>query len=229
MAAQKSHAGSTQKFIEVKDIADNVVVLEGGYAATVIEIQATNFALLSRDEQNTRVFAYASLLNSLAFPIQIIVQNKRVDLTSYLKLLDEELIKRQTLPETDPTKATQKEKFTAHMKLYREFVQELIKVNTVLDKKFYIVISYSTLEKGAAGATATLKGNSDASFLASAKASLNTKAESLHTQLGRLSLRARTLGKEELIKLFYGIYNEQSFDSGSMVDSIDTPIVKGGQ
>src|SRR6266550_3126397 len=80
MAAQKIHA-TTQKFTEIVDFIDNIVVLEGGAACMIIEITASNFALLSRREQDTRIFAYASLLNSLSFPIQILIRNKRIDIS----------------------------------------------------------------------------------------------------------------------------------------------------
>ena len=75
---QKGASGSTQRFIEVEDIQENIVMLRGGSACLVIEVQATNFALLSRDEQAGKIAAYAQLLNSLTFPIQILVRNKKV-------------------------------------------------------------------------------------------------------------------------------------------------------
>ena len=87
-AAQKIHA-STQKFTEIVDFVDNTVIMEGGNACLIIEITASNFALLSKREQDSRIFSYASLLNSLSFPIQILIRNKRIDITSYLRELDE--------------------------------------------------------------------------------------------------------------------------------------------
>jgi hypothetical protein len=67
MAAQQR--GSTQAFIEVVDIIDSLVVLKNGNACVIIEVTASNFALLSKAEQDSRIYAYASLLNSLSFPI----------------------------------------------------------------------------------------------------------------------------------------------------------------
>jgi len=84
----KIHA-STQKFTEIVDFVDEIVVLEGGNACLIIEITASNFALLSKREQDSRIFSYAALLNSLSFPIQIIIRNKRMDISNYLLELDE--------------------------------------------------------------------------------------------------------------------------------------------
>jgi len=228
MSAQKIKA-STQKFIEIKDIVDDVVILNGGNACLVIEVQAVNFALLSRDEQDARIFSYASLLNSLSFPVEIIIQNKRIDVSSYLKLLEQEAERKAS---SFNTNNTNNEKLLNYIRLYREFVAELVKVNSVLDKKFYMVIPYSYLEKGIGAATGIVKQKnsySDKTFSDQAKNALHTKSNALHAQLSRLSLKARTLEKEDLIKLFYGIYNQDSrIESASISADIKIPIVKGG-
>src|ERR1035437_2545217 len=140
MKAPARNLPSTQGFIGIKDIVDDIVIQEGGCACLVIEVSATNFALLSPEEQDGKIYAYASLLNSLSFPIQIVIRSKKLDITNYLKLLDVEKDK------------TQNTALAKQIGLYRDFVKELVKVNTVLDKKFYVIIPYSSLEKGASGA-----------------------------------------------------------------------------
>ncbi len=207
---------STQRFTEIIDIIDNIVLLEGGSACLVIEVTASNFALLSKKEQDAKVFSYASLLNSLSFPIQIIVRNQRVDITSYLKTLEE--------LETQ----TKNEMLSNHIKLYREFVHQMIKINVVLNKEFYIVITYSTLEEGAAGVKQTVTKGSTATeaFAQSAMQSLSSKSESLLAQLRRLALSARILEKDELVKLYYNIFNQDNLQIAQIADDIDTPMVK---
>lgn len=194
--------GSTQKFTEIEDIIEDIVLLRGGYACLIIEVQANNFSLLSKDEQDARITAYASLLNSLSFPIQIVIRNKIVDVSSYLHLLDQET-QRQTGSLTA----------NSQLRLYRAFIEELIKVRTVLDKKFYIVIPYSPLETGGGQAAAAMlkqtKGVKQDAFI-SVKAALHTKADSLREQLVRLSLQTKRLDKENLVKLFFDIYNQSS-------------------
>jgi len=208
---------TTQKFTEVEKIEDNVVVLSGKNACLIIEVNATNFALLSKEEQDTKIFSYASLLNSLSFSIQIFIRSKKLDVTSYLKLLD------------DQARQSQNQLLSSQIKLYRDFVKELVKVNTVLDKKFYIVIPYSFLERKTTTANQNQKKTiSEDNFLTQAKASLRSKAETIHSQLARLNLRAKTLQKEELVKLYYEIFNGYPVDSSQISDEINTPIVRGG-
>lgn len=175
-SAQKIKA-TTQKFIEIQNIDSNIVQLHYGNACLIIEVQAANFSLFSQEEQNVKILSYSALLNSLSFPIQIFIQSKKIDITSYIKLLDKQ------------AEQCQNELLKKQINLYRDFVQELVKVNTVLDKKFYIAISYSKLEGG------------------TAKTKLAAKVDSLHERLKRMGLPAKTLNREDLVKLFHGIYN----------------------
>lgn len=193
MAKTAQFSASTQKFIEIKDIDENVVIFINGAACTVLEVKATNFTLLSAEEQDSKIIAYAGLLNSLSFPIQIIIRNKKLDITSYVGQLDAEI------------KKTQNPSLAKQIELYRNFVSELVKVNTVLDKKFYISIPYSSLEKGVQGVAAD-----PALFATTAKSALRSKAETLMSSLSRIGLKAKILDRDELIKLYHDIYNEVS-------------------
>lgn len=178
---------STQSFTEIKNIKEDMVIFESGHACLVIELNAVNFSLLSPAEQDAKIFAYASFLNSLSFPVQIVIRSKKLDISSYLRLLEQEAQK------------SQNEEASNKIKKYRDFVANLVKVNTILDKKFYMVIYYSYLEK--------LSKLGD--FDEAAKAALHSKASSLSSQLARLNLRTKILQKEDLVKLFYDLYNEK--------------------
>lgn len=224
MAAQKKvKLGSTQKFTGILDIAEQIVLLEGNNACLVIEIQASNFALLSQEEQQAKIYSYASFLNSLSFPIQIVVRNKKIDISSYINLLNQQS-KNTTTLHANLTEQ-QNQALITYIHMYRDFIQDLIKINSVLDKKFYIIINYSYLEQGVVSA----KGGDMASFITAASASLKTKAESVLSQLSRLSLRARILEKEELVKLFYDIYNPNNPVSRSISDSMKAPVITAQQ
>lgn len=206
---------TTQKFTEIVDIQEDVVLLSGNNACSLIEITATNFALLSQQEQDTKLYSYASLLNSLAFPVQIIIRNKKLDISYYLRALETQ------------AKNTQNEMLAQQINLYRDFVAELVKVNTVLDKKFYICIPYSYLEKGAVSVTQSVakKEKSD-EFLIQARTALRSKAETLLAQIARLNLRAKILEKEELIRVFFEIYNDENIETNQVSDNISTTIIK---
>lgn len=212
---QKNH-NSTQKFTEIIDIVDDLVLFTGGTACIVIEVTASNFALLSKKEQDAKIYAYASLLNSLTFPIQIIIRNKRMDITSYLKDLEEAEL------------TTKNELLSRHIALYRDFVREMVKINIVLNKAFYVVVGFSSLEAGLSGVKSQVgkNGTDKEAFVTAAQKSLYAKADSVHQQLSRLAVTAKTLEKEELIKLFYDIFND-GLIQGTQADSdINTPMIK---
>ena len=221
-AQQGAKAGSTQKFTGIVDIVDEAVILPGSAACLIIEVQASNFALLSQEEQQSKIYAYASFLNSLSFPLQIVIRNKKIDISSYINLLNQQIKNPSGLHPN--LSEQQNQSLITYITMYRDFIQELVKINTVLDKKFYIVITYSSLEKGMSGAASSVKGVSS-TFAASATAGLKAKADSVLSQLSRLSLRAKVLEKEELVKLFYEIYNPNNPVSRSITEGTQATVI----
>jgi hypothetical protein len=219
MAAQKIHA-TTQKFTEIVDFADDIVILEGGNACMIIEITASNFALLSKREQDSRIFAYAGLLNSLSFPIQVLIRNRRMDISSYIHELEEVITN------------TKNPQLSIYVQYYAAFVKEMVTVNVVLNKSFYIVIPFSSLEMGVTGATNQVqqkKQSQKDAFIESARKILQNKANSVLGQLQKFATSARILEKDDLIKLFYEIYNEDTEIAIDQMESgADASFIKGG-
>src|SRR3990167_11192480 len=84
---------STQSFIEIEEIKDDIVLMKDFTAATVIEVGAINFWLLSTEEQSSMIYAYSELLNSLSFPVQILIISKKIDVSTYLDYLEEKINK----------------------------------------------------------------------------------------------------------------------------------------
>lgn len=195
--------GSTQDHLEISDIRDDLIILKDGSVSLVIRVSAVNFGLLSESEQEAMIYAYAGLLNSLNFSIQIVIRSQRKDISKYVALLEKEEQKQaNTL-------------LREQIKKYREFVVQTVKENNVLDKKFYIVIPFSSLELGVGSATGSVLGLKKKQglpmpierILEKAKLSLLPKRDHLLRQFGRLGLRARQMTTPELVELFYDIYN----------------------
>ncbi|MEK7092463.1 MAG: hypothetical protein AAB907_02465, partial [Patescibacteria group bacterium] len=191
--------------------------LNNGNACEVIEIQASNFALLSGEEQQAKIYAYASFLNSLSFSIQIIIRNKKIDISSYINLINQQHQGASTFHAG--LSEQQNLAVQAYILQYKDFISELVKVNSVLAKSFYVVIPYSYLEKGVTGSIS----------LDAVSSALKTKTDTVVTQLSRLSLKAKILDKEDLVRLFYDIYNPNNSTSASITEGIGAPIVRGGQ
>jgi hypothetical protein len=184
---------TTQQFIEIEEIKDDVILMKDYSAALVIEISAVNFWLLSSEEQMSMVYAYASLLNSLSFPLQILILSKKMDISSYLDYLDQKINKMAD------------QLIKTRLQSYKEFIKTIVKKNTVLEKRFFFVISFSPLELGISGAnTASLKKDY---VLSRAKTSLYPKRDHLLRLLAKIGLSGAVLQKQHLVELFYNLYN----------------------
>lgn len=212
----ESKQATTQKFTEIVDIIDSVVVMNGGSACMVIEVVASNFALLSPEEQQSKLYAYAGLLNSLTFPIQIIVRNKRVDVSSYVNELAE------------AERATTNPLLAKHISMYKQFVSNLVKVNVVLNKTFYIVLTFSSLEAGFGGAKHMVQTTPDdiKNIAETANKILRSKAESIRGQINKFALSSKVLKKEELTSVFYDIYNDETIDINAALGDIKQSMIK---
>jgi len=187
---------STQAFIEIEEIKDDIVLMKDFSAATVLEVSAVNFWLLSTEEQASIIYAYAGLLNSLSFPIQILILSKRMDISAYLEYLEGKI----TSQSSDLIKT--------RLVSYREFIKNIIKKNTVLEKRFFFVVPFSPLELGISGSN---PGFLNKQYVINrAKTALYPKRDNLIRLLGRTGLKGTVLNNQELTELYYNLYNPSS-------------------
>ncbi len=194
---------STQQAINIAGIKDGVIVMKDGSYRLVLQVAATNFALKSEQEQNSIIFQYQSFLNSLHFPIEIVISSRRLDLTPYIAKIEKlgekqtsELIKMQT---TD----------------YVDFLKKLIDIANIMKKTFYLVVSYEPINIQKIGFLGSLFGKksafdhlkiSDADYKAHTD-QLKERAGTIASGLGTMGLHCFQLSTEDLIELFYLMYN----------------------
>jgi len=136
---------STQEHLDIEDIQDGIVILRDGSCCLVIATTAINFGLLSEKEQEATIYAYAGLLNSLTFSIQVVLRSQRKDISGYV-----ELVKRAEEKET-------KKEIKIQIQKYRQFIKE----------------------------------------------------DHVLRQVARLGLKAKQLNTQELIQLFFNVYNPE--------------------
>jgi len=202
---------STQEHLEIEDIKENIIILKDGSCCLILATTAINFGLLSEREQEATIFAYAALLNSLTFSVQIFIRSKKKDVSSYLRLLDQELEKQEN------------KLLRQQMEKYRRFVEEMVKKNNVLDKDFFIVIPFSIMELGAGRALGSLVKRkrglpySKNYILEQAKINLAPKQEQILKLTHRLSLRIHPLTSQEIIQLFYELYNPEAIETQRLI------------
>ncbi len=193
MSKQKI-TSTTQDFTEIVDIIDGIAFFKNKNSCLVIEASSVNFSLLSTDEQSSRIYGYMSLLNSLSFPIQILIVSQKVDMSQYVKMLDQRISN------------VQNSRISKHLFEYKAFIKELSKNEGLLDKKVYIVIPLTPLELGLASVSRDKK--KQAEFIEMAKKTLSGRGDAIIAQLQRLGLTSKVLNSDDLAKLYHDIYNQ---------------------
>lgn len=219
---------STQEHLDIYTIKDGYLILKHGGAAAVITTSAVNFDLLSEREQDAAIAAYSDLLNSLSFTTEVVIRSKKMDITDYLKK-----IKDREERETNP-------KIKRGLHQYRSFINDLLTKNEVLDKNFYIVIPLAVaaavartgpagfIEKFIRGQTTVKVRVNVEEVLKQAKTQIEPKIEHIVKGLARIGIRAEKLGTQELVELFYDIYNPESAreQKPETWPEYETPIVE---
>lgn len=211
MAKRKIHS-TTQDFTEIVDISDDIVFFKGGNASMVIEVSSVNFFLLSQDEQNARIYGYMALLNSLSSYVQIQIVSRRIDLGTYVKHLEERITN------------VKNPKIAEQLSLYHDFIKDLVKGEGLLDKRIYVVIPFSQLELGPVGA-AKAQDKKNLSLNERVKSALMTKRDNVIAQIERMGLTAKPLSGEELIKLYYELFNQEFITLDFNSDDIKNVIL----
>jgi hypothetical protein len=200
-------AASTQDHLEVREIVDDLVLSKSGSVAIVVQTTAVNFDLLSEYEQDNKIYAFAGLLNSLNFHIQILIRTNRIDITNYIDYL-------KTQANRPISEGLRKQ-----LEIYTNFIQNLIVQNDVLDKKFYVIIPYSPMGDLTTAPIPFLKkkkGEEDPALIQKeklveqGKIFLYPKRDHILKQLARMGLVGHQLTTNELIELFYNIYNPEN-------------------
>ncbi|MBU0579449.1 hypothetical protein KJ628_05800 [Patescibacteria group bacterium] len=215
MTDKNTISSTSQNFLDIYDIINNIVILKNGSTSVILSVNAMNFGLLAEQEQDAVIYAYAGLLNSLNFPIQIVIQSQTKDISTYLKLLEE-----QGEEATD-------EKKRVWIKSYSQFVNDLIKERNVIDKKFFVVIPASSLEMGLTLAQNVVSGFKEQNIegieknviLEKAQSLLEPKRDHIIAQFNRIGLLAHQLTTQEIIRLFYTNYNPEATEGQEITDS----------
>ncbi len=194
---------ATQDFVPIRDIKDNVVILKDGKLCTVLLASSINFALKSADEQRAILSQFQSFLNTLDFSIQFYIQSRRLDITPYLAQLE---AKEQT-QDNDLMRIQVRE----YMQFIRTFTTEV----DIMSKNFFIIIPYTPMSANIASGISSIFGGGSKQKRTMAnekqfeeyRIQLEQRATLVEQGLIRIGVRTVPLQNEELVELFYHIFN----------------------
>lgn len=202
LAGSKPSA-STQRYLDIAEIRDDIVVMKDGTLRAVLLVSSINFSLKSLDEQNAIMQGYMSFLNSLDGPIQIVIQSRKLNVEEYQSRLKEQ--------EKDQANDLLREQ----IRDYRQFVGELVELGEIMQKKFLVIVPFNP-------ATSTRKGffarmSEVLSPLAAVrlkderfrerKKELMVKVTSVQAGLNSMGVKSAMLDTQSLIELYYESYN----------------------
>ncbi len=206
---------STRSRLDIAEIREDSVILKDGTLRAVLLVSSINFALKSEDEQNAIIAAYVSFLNALEFPLQIVIQSRKLDIDGYLEKL------RQA------EKIQTNELLKIQISDYREYVKELVEMGDIMSKRFYVVVPYDPLSdkrKGfwsrfgevlRPGASLRLSGES----FKRRRRDLYARVEHVQMLLSSIGLTSVILDTQSLIELYYNIYNPEMAETEKMADT----------
>lgn len=206
---------STQEFVDIAEIKDNVVVLKNGTLRAVLAVSSINFDLKSSGEQEAIVAAYQGFLNSLDFPLQILISSRRLDIDPYLKILD------------GKEKVQPNELLRFQINEYRGFIKNLVSAANIMTKSFYIVVPFALTEGKKEGFLDRIKvaiNPKQALFekkfeFEGFKDQLWQRVDHIAAGLGGTGIRMVPLKTEELIELYYNAYNPTVIEKTEIVDT----------
>jgi hypothetical protein len=196
---------STQDILEIADIKDNMVILKDGTVRAVLMVSSINFALKNQDEQEGIISAFYSFLNSISYPLQIVIQSRPLDIDHYLDKLDK-LGKQQT-----------NELLRIQTMDYTQFIRELLQLQSIMSKKFFVIVPYSVVEGKkknffdkagdlfSAQGTLKIKKKEYEDY----KDQLFRRVGHIRSGLEGMSLQSALLDTSSLIELYYNSYNPE--------------------
>ncbi len=200
---------STQNSLLFSELRDGMVIMNDGSFRAVVSCQSINFDLMSSRERESVEYSYQSFLNSLYFPVQILVRSQRVDIGPYLDKLvrirrDQDNMLLGVLMED-----------------YVNFIAALAEETSIMDKQFYIVVPYypagdvNAIVQNSKNIFSALFGGGDKqqhikidqTAYAKAKEEISNRVNAVLSGLFQMGVRGTQLDTKQLAELYYNVYN----------------------
>ena len=213
-----------QQLVEIKEIRDGVLVLKDGTLRVVMIASSLNFALKSQDEQDAIILQYQNYLNSLDFSVESFVQSRQLNIEPYIETLRERLTREYN------------ELMKIQTSEYIEFVKSFVESANIMTHNFYVIVPFTparmlekeTMRRGILSFLPNMSGRQKKlekdieqqgvrqTQFEEYKVQLYQRVEVVRQGLARIGVRLVPLNTEELIELFYGLYNPGELEKGKM-------------
>jgi len=221
--AKKKPGVPTQRFLDIAEIREDTVILKDGTLRAVLMVSSINFALKSVDEQQAIIQSYMQFLNGLDYPIQVVIQSRKMNIDSYIASLDEQEAK------------ISNELLRTQIRDYRSFVGELVELGEIMQKRFFVIVPFDPItDKGRhffASLSAALRPASVVKLtekkFQDRKTSLIQRVNIIQGGLTGMGLKSVQLDTQSLIELYYSVYNPEVFDTQKVADVRELQVEEG--
>lgn len=206
-----ANAANTQELVDIKAIRDGAIIMGNGSILQVIMVGGVNFALKSESEQNVIISSYQNFLNSLDFPLQLIIHSRKINIEKYLTGLE-------SRKEEEPSGLLR-----SQIGEYQEFIRTFVSQFAIMRKIFLVVVPFYPANLGSAKSFASKlpfmkkqtveegKQEDEATFREHL-GQLRQRTDQVIEGLRPVGLEVTTLNDEQLIELFYNFYNPESIE-----------------
>lgn len=219
MADAPVKAQATQDFVPIKEVRNGIVILKDGSMRALLMASSINLALKSQDEQGAIIGQFQNFLNSLEFSVQFFVESRDLDIRPYIAILEE-----RYAAELDDLMKIQ-------IREYITFIKDFTARSNIMSKNFFIVVPYDPAligrGKGVAGALGSLvpSKNSSANILTDEqfeqyRTQLEQRISVVEQGLVRTGVRVAPLGTEEIIELFYKLFNPGELEKPQQITQV---------
>ncbi len=234
--ATQSNPNSTQNALQIAEIRDGIVIMNDGTFRSVLMLRSVNFDLMSPQEREAVEYSYQGFLNSLYFPVQILVRSQKIDMRPYLEKLDKIRSEHDNML------------LALLMEDYISFMDNISMQTNIMDKRFYLVVPYIPAGLDAQKAVEASKnflGNLVSAFspkkeqhvvineadLEAAKTELRNRVQSVLSGLMQCGVQGLPLDTQELIELYYDAYNPDTATRQQLknFNDLTAPVITKGE
>lgn len=113
-------------FIPIKEVRDQLIIKNDGKKLALLRITPINFSIKPEESKQAISIGFQKFLNSLDFPIQIIMNTENLDLEDYFKEVEK--------------KINNSERFKELFQGYKNHLESISKEKDVMNRVFYLVI-----------------------------------------------------------------------------------------
>ena len=217
---KRNEKATTQRYLPISEIRNDTVILKNNGLRAVLELEPINFNLKSEDEQQGIIVRYQNFLNTLSFPIQIVVTSKKVNIDPYIdkvrarsRTQKNELLKKQSIE-------------------YAAFIEKLVDVADIMQKKFYIVVPQDDQPPKKSSFTSFsewMKTDDSATKISGRNQRfhqrcilLRDRVNLIQSSLHNVGIASKRMTTQELIELYYEMYNPMSSQEQKLPGDLNT-------